>query len=91
MPLHHAPAGDPRVLDNAPVAVLLAILPANLVQRKNMMAAIVHTLAALKIALVGTTAHFRPILRVAHKHYQSLARSRGRQNRRRGRESANFG
>src|SRR5467141_4339506 len=29
VPLHHAPPGDPRVLDNAPVAVLLAILPAN--------------------------------------------------------------
>jgi hypothetical protein len=29
MPLHHAPTGDPRVLDNAPIAVLLAILPAD--------------------------------------------------------------
>jgi hypothetical protein len=29
VPLHHAPPGDPRILDNAPVAVLLAILPAN--------------------------------------------------------------
>src|SRR5215471_13482661 len=29
VPLHHAPAGDPLVLDNAPVAMLLAILPAN--------------------------------------------------------------
>jgi hypothetical protein len=29
VPLHHASPGDPRVLDNAPVAVLLAILPAN--------------------------------------------------------------
>ena len=27
--LHHAPAGHPRVFNNAPVAVLLAILPAN--------------------------------------------------------------
>jgi hypothetical protein len=32
------PAGDPRVLDNAPVAVLLAIFRRT-VQRKNMMAA----------------------------------------------------
>jgi hypothetical protein len=38
VPLHHAPAGDPRVLDDAPVAVLLAILRRTL-QRKNMMAA----------------------------------------------------
>jgi len=29
VPLPHAPPGDPRVLDNAPVAVLLAILLAN--------------------------------------------------------------
>jgi len=28
VPLHHAPARNPRVLDNAPVAMLLAILPA---------------------------------------------------------------
>jgi hypothetical protein len=27
VPLHHAPAGDARVLDNAPIAMLLAILP----------------------------------------------------------------
>ena len=36
VPLHHPPAGDACVLDNAPVAMLLAILPADL-QRKNMM------------------------------------------------------
>jgi len=30
VPLHHAPAADPRVFDNAPVAMLFAILPANL-------------------------------------------------------------
>src|SRR5262249_19300752 len=38
VPLHHAPAGDPRILDNAPVAMLFAILRRTL-QRKNMMAA----------------------------------------------------
>jgi hypothetical protein len=32
VPLHHAPAGDPRVLDYAPVAVLLAILAATQVR-----------------------------------------------------------
>jgi hypothetical protein len=35
VPLHHAPAGDPRVLDNAPVAVLLAILPANFAAQEH--------------------------------------------------------
>jgi hypothetical protein len=35
VPLHHAPPGDPRVLDNAPVAVLLAILPANLATQEH--------------------------------------------------------
>jgi hypothetical protein len=34
---------------------------------------------------------FRPILRIAHKQYQSLARSPVSENRRRSRESANFG
>jgi hypothetical protein len=34
---------------------------------------------------------FRPITRLAHKQYQSFARSGDRENRRRGRESANFG
>src|SRR5207245_8258607 len=29
VPLHHAPAGDACVLDNAPVVMLLAILPAD--------------------------------------------------------------
>jgi hypothetical protein len=29
VPLHHAPSGHPRVLNNAPVAVLLAILVAS--------------------------------------------------------------
>jgi hypothetical protein len=33
--LHHTPAGDPRVLDNAPVAVLLAILPANFAAQEH--------------------------------------------------------
>jgi hypothetical protein len=35
MPLRHAPAGDPRVLDNAPVARLFAILPANFAAQKH--------------------------------------------------------
>jgi hypothetical protein len=35
VPLHHAPAGDPCVLDNAPVAGLLAILPANLAAQEQ--------------------------------------------------------
>src|SRR6202022_489830 len=35
VPLHHSPAADPRVLDNAPVAVLLAILPANLAAQEH--------------------------------------------------------
>jgi hypothetical protein len=30
LPLHHAPAADPGVLDNAPVAVVFAILLATL-------------------------------------------------------------
>jgi hypothetical protein len=30
VPLHHAPAADPGVLDNTPVAVVFAILPATL-------------------------------------------------------------
>src|SRR6202049_948421 len=34
-PLHHAATGDPRVLDNAPVAMLLAILPAVLVAQEH--------------------------------------------------------
>jgi hypothetical protein len=34
---------------------------------------------------------FRPILPILHKQYQSLARSPDRENRRRSRESANFG
>jgi hypothetical protein len=34
---------------------------------------------------------FRPILRIAPKQYQSLARSLDSKNRWRGRESANFG
>ena len=31
MPLHRATAGDPAVLDNAPIAVLLAVFAAKLV------------------------------------------------------------
>jgi hypothetical protein len=34
---------------------------------------------------------FRPVPRLAHKQNQSFARSRDRENRRRGPESANFG
>jgi hypothetical protein len=34
---------------------------------------------------------FRPILSIRDKQYQLLARSCDRENRRRGRESANFG
>jgi hypothetical protein len=34
---------------------------------------------------------FRPLLRIARKQYQELARARDSENRRRGRESANFG
>jgi hypothetical protein len=35
VPLHHAPAGDPLVLDNAPVAMLLAILPENFAAQEH--------------------------------------------------------
>src|SRR5260370_10684685 len=35
VPLRHASPGDPRVLDNAPVAVLLAILPANFAAQEH--------------------------------------------------------
>jgi hypothetical protein len=35
VPLHHAATGDTRVLDNAPVAMLLAILPAVLVAQEH--------------------------------------------------------
>ena len=48
MPLHHAPPGDPRVLDNAPVAVLLAILPANFAAQSTRWPPIIGTLAALR-------------------------------------------
>jgi hypothetical protein len=34
---------------------------------------------------------FRPILRIPHQQYQSLARARDREYRSRDRESANFG
>ena len=35
VPLHHAPAAEPRVLDNAPIAVLLAILPASFAAQEH--------------------------------------------------------
>jgi hypothetical protein len=35
MPLRYAPPGDPRVLDNAPIAMLLAILPANFAAQEH--------------------------------------------------------
>jgi hypothetical protein len=35
VPLHHAPTADPRVLDNAPIAVLLAILPVNFAAQEH--------------------------------------------------------
>ena len=35
VPLHHAPPGGPRVLDNAPIAMLLAILPANFAAQEH--------------------------------------------------------
>ena len=35
VPLHHAPAGDACVLDNAPVAMLLAILPADFAAQEH--------------------------------------------------------
>ena len=35
LPLHRPPAGHPAVLDDAPVAVLLAVLAANLVAQKH--------------------------------------------------------
>src|SRR5258708_22443702 len=35
VPLRHASPGDPRVLDNAPVAVLPAILPANFAAQEH--------------------------------------------------------
>jgi len=35
VPLHHAPAADARVLDNAPIAMLLAILPTDLAAQEH--------------------------------------------------------
>jgi hypothetical protein len=35
VPLHHAPAGNACVLDNAPVAMLLAILPADFAAQEH--------------------------------------------------------
>jgi hypothetical protein len=35
VPLYHAPPGNPRALDNAPIAMLLAILPANLAAQEH--------------------------------------------------------
>jgi hypothetical protein len=51
VPLRYPPAGDPRVLANAPAAVLLAILRATL-QRKNMMAADYRHIGGLENRLV---------------------------------------
>ena len=49
----------PRVLDNAPIAVLLAILPANFAAQEHDGRQLSGTLAAVRIDLVGTTADFR--------------------------------
>ena len=35
VPLHYAPAGDPHALDNAPVAMLFAILPADFAAQEH--------------------------------------------------------
>jgi hypothetical protein len=35
VPLHHPPAGDACVLDNAPVAMVLAILPADFAAQEH--------------------------------------------------------
>jgi hypothetical protein len=35
MPLHHMPVGDPRVLDDAPAAMVLAILPADFAAQEH--------------------------------------------------------
>jgi hypothetical protein len=57
VPLHHAPAGDACVLDNAPVAMLLAILAADFAAQEHD-GRHIGILAAVRIDLVGTTADF---------------------------------
>src|SRR6266446_5091587 len=73
VPLHHAPPGDPRVLDNAPVAVLLAILRRTL-QRKNMMAANYRHIGGLENRLGRHYSRFSTSWPAAPLAAQSLAR-----------------
>jgi hypothetical protein len=71
MPLHHAPPGDPRVLDNAPVAVLFAI---RTLQRKNMMAANYRHIGGLENRLGRHYSRFSASWPAAPLAAQSLAR-----------------
>jgi hypothetical protein len=55
--LHHAPPGDTRILDNAPVAVLLGIFRRTL-QRKNMMTANYRLIGGLENRLARHYSRF---------------------------------
>src|ERR1700720_1387151 len=75
--LHHAPPGDPRILDNAPVAVLLGIFRRTL-QRKNMMAANYRHIGGLENRLARHYSRFSASGRAAPLAAQSLARRKSR-------------
>jgi hypothetical protein len=68
-----APRRDPRVLDNAPVAVLLAILPANLAAQENMMAADYRHIGSLENRLGRHYSRFPPFSPTPALPGQSLA------------------
>jgi hypothetical protein len=59
VPLHYAAAGDPRVLDNAPVAMLLASFRRSL-ERENIMAANYRHIRGLENRLGRHYTDFRP-------------------------------
>src|SRR6202011_5826179 len=59
LPLQHAPAGDACVLDNAPIAMLLAILPADFATQEHDGRQLSAYWRRRDIDLVGTTADFR--------------------------------
>jgi hypothetical protein len=60
VPLYHAPAADPRVLDNAPIAVLLAILPANFAAQEHDGRQLSAPGSATGLRLAARTRHLSP-------------------------------
>jgi len=73
VPLHHAPPGGPRVLDNALVAMLLAIFRRTL-QRRNMMAADYRHIGGVENRLGRHYSRFSPFSPTPALADQSLAR-----------------